>query len=546
MVLAHQFLKRTAVSFSVLALINTMSLPLLHMDLTSQAHAKKSLTDVSLPASSPLSSLPAEARRAFRIDPSAPEFNRNTHKTAYSPATRLNRSPELYHMQQTADESMFGQSQMNADDMPPTSTLQGNLTSIKVIRGRSQIIKFAQPVSRISIANPQIADIIPLAPDQIMINGKSRGVTSLIVWDDDGQEGVFDLYVENDSSELVKAIESIAPNERIAVRVTDDSFILSGQVSNSVILDEIRQTAYAYGYREDKFIDLTETPVPQVVLEVKIAEANRSVARALKTSFSLDIGNSFSLTRLANLFDDGLGQTLPAALLNASPFPAVGAGTRTTAGLIPSRPIGLLQQGTNVGGLTGAGLGLSPSSPFGAAWDFLETTGKVTVLAEPTLVCTHGRSANFLAGGEFPFVGSVDANGSPIVQFKEFGVKLDFTPWISIRSGRVELRVAPEVSSLDSSNCVAGAGGTQVCGILKRTTDTTVELQDGESLMIAGILTREEQNTMQKVPFVADLPVIGNFFKNANTTKSDRELIVVVTPRIVKPGHYGKILGKQL
>jgi len=397
--------------------------------------------------------------------------------------------------------------------------LQGSVTSIRVTRGRSQIIKFAQPITRLSIAEPSIADLIPLSPDQIMINGKLRGVTSLIVWDENGQEGVFDLYVQNDTTELLDAVNTVAPNEKIQARITDDSFILSGQVSSSIILDEIRKTAAAYGYRDDKFIDLTDTPVPQVVLEVRIAEANRSVGRILNSTFAQQAG-TMTLNRLAATID-------PTKL-----------ATQATPGFNLINPIGN-QAITNIGGLTGT---LFRNKNFNVAWDLLETNGKINTLANPTLVCTHGRTASFLAGGEFPFVGSVDQNGSPIVQFKEFGVKLNFIPWIAPTSGRIELTVQPEVSNLDSSNCVQ-TKGTPVCGILKRSTNTTVDLMDGETLMISGILSREEQNTFSSVPFIGSVPVLGAMFKNANLNKRDRELVVVITPHIVKPSDYGKVLG---
>jgi len=402
------------------------------------------------------------------------------------------------------------------DDVP---ALQGTVTSIRVTRGRSQIIKFAQPITRLSIAEPTVADLIPLSPDQIMINGKLRGVTSLIVWDENGQEGIFDLYVQNDTSEMLDAVNAIAPHEKIQARVTDDSFILSGQVSNSIILDEIRKTAAAYGYRDDKFIDLTDTPVPQVVLEVRVAEANRSVGRILNSSFA-QANSSLSLNRLSSAIDTTL------------------VTTRATPGLIPNNQI-VTQAVSNVGGLTGT---LFRNKNFNIAWDMLETNGKINTLANPTLVCTHGRTASFLAGGEFPFVGSVDQNGSPIVQFKEFGVKLNFIPWIAPASGRIELTVQPEVSNLDSTNCVQ-TKGTPVCGILKRSTNTTVDLMDGETLMISGILSREEQNSFSNVPFIGSVPVLGNMFKNANLNKRDRELVVVITPHIVKPSDYGKVLG---
>lgn len=438
----------------------------------------------------------------------------------------------VYHLQQV-EETTAG------------TPLNAAVSTLKVVRGRSQIIKFAQPIVRISIADPQLADIIPLAPDQIMINGKTRGVTSFVVWDEFGQEGIFDLYIENDSTELLKAIETIAPNEKIQVRVTDDSFILSGQVSNSIILDEIRQTAKAYGFDEDKFVNLAEAPAPQVILEVKIVEARRNTAKDIRSSFQT-LGRDFSATRLGS----GLDTTILGAL---------GGVGRADGGLVPGRfpgaagavqattqnVIGLAQTSNTVGGIKGL---LTPfgKDSFQIGWDLLETQGKVTILAEPKLVCTHGRSANFLAGGEFPFVGSVDQNGSPIIQFKEFGVKLDFTPWISTRSGRIELKVAPEVSSLDTTNCVQGGGGTQVCGINKRSTETVVELEDGETLMISGIIQRQELNQYAQIPFIGDLPILGQFFKNSNKSRQDSELLVVVTPRIVRPGDYGNILGKAL
>jgi pilus assembly protein CpaC len=417
---------------------------------------------------------------------------------------------------------------------PSTQTLQGSVTSIRVTRGRSQIVKFAQPIMRLSIAEPTVADIIPLSPDQIMINGKLRGVTSLIVWDENGQEGIFDLYVQNDTSELLDAVQAVAPHEKIQARVTDDSFLLSGQVSSSVVLDEIRKTAAAYGFRDDKFIDLTDTPVPQVVLEVKIAEANRSVGRQLRTGFSQQKG-ALTFTRLANPVDSGL----LASVVDRLSGQAGTVSGRATAGIVPARPIAVLSSGNNVGGVTGS---FKFNENFSVIWDMLESKGKINTLANPTLVCTHGRTASFLAGGEFPFVGSVDQNGSPIVSFKEFGVKLNFTPWIAPSSGRIELRVQPEVSNLDSSNCVE-TRSAPVCGILKRSTDTTVELMDGESLMISGILSREEQNTFVKAPFIGNVPVLGNMFKNGNMNKTDRELVVVITPHIVKPADYGKILG---
>lgn len=484
------------------------------------------MTAQMLPIAQPLVSFAGEGKAVEKIAlkplvkvPDRLKYS-NTQEPEKAESSRRSAAFALQHL----DESeRFSRSAAPAKP----KALQGSVTSIHVTRGRSQIVKFAQPIMRLSIAEPTVADLIPLSPDQIMINGKLRGVTSLIVWDENGQEGIFDLYVQNDTSELLDAVNAVAPNEKIQARVTDDSFIISGQVSSSVVLDEIRKTAAAYGYREDKFIDLTDTPVPQVVLEVRIAEANRSVGRQLKSAYQIQSATrDLNIVRLANPLDASFLSNIQ----------------RATSGLTPNAfgPIGVNQAGSNAGGLTGS---FNPLRNVTMMWDMLETSGKVNTLANPTLVCTHGRTASFLAGGEFPFVGSVDQNGSPVIQYKEFGVKLNFTPWISMKSGRIEMKVAPEVSNLDSSSCVAGAAGSQVCGILKRSTDTTVELMDGETLMISGILTREEQNTFNKVPFIGNVPILGNMFKNANMSKNDRELVVVITPHIVKASDYGRVLG---
>ncbi|MDH4378994.1 MAG: pilus assembly protein N-terminal domain-containing protein [Vampirovibrionales bacterium] len=374
---------------------------------------------------------------------------------------------------------------------------------LRLVNGRSQIISFSKPLTRVSIANPALADIIPLAPDELLINGKQRGVTSLVVWDSTGKEGVFDLQVDNDTSEMRRAISAIAHDEAVDVRVTDDSVIVSGHVSSSVILDEIRRVASGYGYRDDKFVDVTDTMTPQVVLDVKILQMNRSVARQFKTSFSRNLatGNTsgFSIAR--------------------------SAGAGVTANSI-------------AGGLL-AGWGFGPNINVSLA--ALETEGKLTTLAEPKLISTHGREASFLAGGEFPFVTGVSIQGQAQVTYKEFGVGLKFTPWINVRNGLIELKIKPEVSKIDTTNCITtGASTLNICAISKRTTETTVQLEDGESLMLSGVLTKDEEDTFSKVPFAGDMPVLGNLFKNKVTSRADTELVIIVTPHMMNKEMYLK------
>ena len=375
----------------------------------------------------------------------------------------------------------------------------GEVSQLRVIKGRSQLLKFAQAIQRVSIAEPSLADVIPLSPTEIMLNGRQRGVTTLAVWDERGREGLFDLYVDNDSSEVLSAVKAIAPGEAIEAKVTDDSFVLMGQVSSSVILDEIRRLAAAYGYREDKFIDLTETPVPQVLLKVRIAEATRSVLR--------DLQNNTAYQRR-----DFLGQTLGSAIPSTS---ATRISNITT---------------TNKGGL----LSFLTFKDFSWALDYLETKGQVTLLAEPSLVCTHGREATFLAGGEFPFITGVSPTGQVQIEFKEYGVKLKFTPWISIRSGRIELKVEPEVSKLDTNNCVT-TNGLRVCALLKRQTSTTVEMANNQTLIISGILSREEENIFSNIPGLGRIPFLNHLSGQQVTNKADKELIVVITPELIPP-----------
>jgi pilus assembly protein CpaC len=413
----------------------------------------------------------------------------------------------------------------------PTKALKGSITTLNVTKGRSQLIKFAQPIARMAIADPTLADLVPLSPEQLMINGKQRGVTSLIVWDKNGQEGIFDLQVTTDNTPLLEAIQAIAPNERIEARITDDSFVVSGQVSNTIILDEIRRLAAAYGYKGESFIDLTETPTPQVILEVKIAEAARSVVDELNTSFSFVRGD-FRVARV---------QTIPA------PIPAAGSTVAPPAVntiINPNNNFFNNQPVQNTGGIFGALLPLARTNfNLQTAFDFLETIGKVTTLANPTLVCTHGREASFLAGGEFPFAQGTDQNGSPLISFKDFGVKLNFTPWIATRTRRIELKVAPEVSQLDNSTCITGQAGQPVCGLTKRSSSTVVELNDGETLMISGLISRDEQKNYSAVPYISNVPILGALFKNPRFQRRESEMVVLVTPHIVDAKDYGRIMA---
>ena len=415
---------------------------------------------------------------------------------------------------------------------------------IHVVKGQSHIVKFAQPLKRVSIADPAVADVVPLSPTQLLIQGKGRGLTTLIVWNGQDKEAIFDIQVERDTKEIETALRRIAPQETVSLNVTDDSLIISGTVSNAVVLDEMRRLAGAYGYKDDKFVDLTDTTTPQIVLSVKIVQMSREIARDLKTSFGGNAGTNFTVTRLANPVDTNILSRIfpnPAQLFQTNPatgrdsaglapgFSQFGQGANSTK--LTQRFLPFIQSGNNIGGITGT---LMAGTAFQTALDFLESEGKASTLAEPQLVTTHGREASFLAGGEFPFIVGASLSGVPNIEFKEYGVGLKFTPWINPRTNLIDLKIAPEVSELDSSNCVVTATGN-VCGLFKRTTNTMVQLRDNESLLISGILTHDETNSLSKVPFISDVPILGAFFKNSSKTKRDTELVVIVTPHVLTP-----------
>ena len=392
--------------------------------------------------------------------------------------------------------------------------------ALSVYKGRSQVLEFKQAIKRVAIGNPEVAEVVPLQSNQLLVNGKVNGTTTLAIWSQQGHEVLFKLSVVSDYAKLTKTIQQLIPNEKnYSLNITDDSFIISGALSSSTQMNEIKKLAATYGYQEDAFVDLTETPTPQVALDVKIAEATRTSLKDFKVGLASNINGDVGFTTI---------DSLPA---NTDTPVVIGA-------LSPG-------QTSNVGGLVAATTIGGSDLSFQARFDLLEQEGKVRILAEPTLVCTNDKEASFLAGGEFPFIVGVDQNGNLIVEFKEFGIRLNFTPHVFLRSGRIQLKVEPEVSQLDTSTSQTVSGGQSVFGLLSRRTETTVELKDGSSLMISGLISRNEQETISKTPWAGDLPVIGALFRSKDNQKEDRELIVIVTPRILSPDNEPPILGAQ-
>lgn len=384
--------------------------------------------------------------------------------------------------------------------------------SVVLTQGRATVVQVKHPIKRVLLANPAVADVVPLSPTEVMLLGKMPGNTSLTLQDDKGERAQLTLSITLDASTLLEAISLLTPNEpELAVRLTPDALIVSGQLSNALVAQELQQVAAAYGYRNERYIDLTQSLMPQVALAVKVVEANRSVLRELKTGLGISIDNNVFITKLDSL-NPAAGGNLNIGQLTQGAIQTVGGAL----------------VGVNANNIT-KNFGLT------ARFDLWEREGKVKLLAEPTLVATHGHEASFLAGGEFPVVTAVNQNGTPVISFKEFGIRLTFTPTISPKTGRIGLRIQPEVSSIDPSFAQTAPTGQSIVGLATRKSDTTLELGNGETFMMAGLLTRDERDTLQKVPWIADLPVLGSLFRNSSRDRLDRELLIVVTPTVVQP-----------
>lgn len=384
---------------------------------------------------------------------------------------------------------------------------------ITVSTGKSVIIETAQPVKRVAVAQPGIADAMVLTPRQIYISGKAPGMTNLTVWGGgDTVIAVMDVEVAPDANRLKESIHTVFPGEKnILVNTTHDHLTLSGTVSSTAAANQVLELARAYAPLDKdgkpKIINVLEVGgVHQVMLEVRVSEMSRNLARRLGFNFSFlsASGKQFGVSLLDNL----------------TSLPREGW---------PGNPIGVT---SNINGILNF---LADGATWTVFIDALKENGLLKVLAEPTLITLSGKEARFLAGGEFPIpVPQASGGGTTItVEYKPFGVGLAFTP-VVLSNGKISMQVSPEVSDLDFTTAVA-LQGFIVPSITTRRVSTTVELADGQSFAIAGLLKEDTREIVRKFPVLGDIPVLGALFRSSSYQKRDTELIVIVTPHLVKP-----------
>lgn len=381
--------------------------------------------------------------------------------------------------------------------------------SIELTKSKSMVLNSDVPIKRLSVADPEVADILLISPRQIYLTGKATGATNLTLWGFDGRVSrIYDISVSPDVSQLKQMLHRMLPEERdIKVMSANESITLSGMVSSTTSLSTALDLAEIFA--PEKVTNLMSVGgVHQVMLEVKVAEMHRTVLERLGVDLAVVSNGNMAYTLLNNLLTldsnnptIGGSSSAPGMLYNTEMTTAIG---RTTVG------------STSVTGFL----------------DVLKQNGLVKVLAEPTLVCRSGEEAQFLAGGEIP-VPIPQGLGTVAIEYKPYGVALAFTPSV-VSQDRISLKVFPEVSELDYANALEISGFT-IPALTNRRASTTVELGDGQSFAIAGLLQDEIREDIKKFPGLGDIPVLGMLFKSSEFQKSETELVIIVTPHLAKP-----------
>ncbi|MGJ8556558.1 MAG: type II and III secretion system protein family protein [Sulfitobacter geojensis] len=384
---------------------------------------------------------------------------------------------------------------------------KGTNSTLDVPMNRAVVVESDIPFAELSIANPGIADISSLSDRTIYVLGKAPGLTTLTLLDASGQLITnVNVRVAADVSEFKERLRQILPGEKIEVRTANDGIVLSGVVSSTQRLQ--RALDLAQRYAPERVSNLMSVGgVQQVMMKVRFAEMQRNVSKSLSSSLSLNgavggtgINGGSGVTNNSGGVATSLGGNIPASNQNA----------------------GAILFGFNAG-----------STQVGILLEALEQKGVVRFLAEPNLVALSGQEAKFLAGGEYP-VPVAQLNGRISVKFKPYGVELAFIPRV-VDKDVINLEMRAAVSAIDPTNSIALGNGIEISAFTRRETSSTVELRDGESFAIAGLLTDDFVDNSSQLPWIGDVPILGALFRSADYQRSQTELVIIVTAHLVTP-----------
>lgn len=410
---------------------------------------------------------------------------------------------------------VIGNIAVGQDTSQPVAPAEGE--TVHVLVGKSILINVQKPLTRVLSSNPTVVETMAASPTEIVVEGKAPGASSLILWDANGRSQVLDVVSDIDIAALRNVIQKTYPKEHLQLEADGGRLLLTGTASTSHIVEDLGKMASVYSKDVVNSILVPISHDRQVLLEVKFAEVDRAALSQVGVNiFSTGAGNTIGATTTGQFGNFGQQK------IND----AFGAGT-------PHFPFEIkdftVNQVLNI-------FLFRPDLHLGTVIQALQAQNVLQILAEPNLMAISGQKATFLAGGEFPFpVVQPSAGFSSIsIIFKPFGVKLDFTGIIQ-DDNTLRLHVAPEVSALDFTNAVTLPGGGTVPAISTRRAETEIELKDGQSFGIAGLLDQRATAQLSKVPGIGDIPVLGQLFRSRSINKTNNELLVFVTPHIIDP-----------
>ena len=414
--------------------------------------------------------------------------------------------------QSPSDPKQSGAPPASQTTLPAQSAQAQGAAPLRVMVDKSLLINTTEQIKRISVTDPSVADPTVLTPTQILIHGRAPGEVSLIIWDENERSRSFDLRVDVDVSACAEEEHRVFPEEQISVTPSRAAIVLSGHVTTEDVAKRAGELASAYSKNVVNVLTFGPVGAQEVLLEVKFAEVDRSALTQLGANFfSTGAGNFVGNTTTGQY--GGFGSQS----ITQTPGQS-GSGTATE----------------NINNVLNLFL-FRPDIHFGAVIEALQTKNLLQILAEPNLIAVNGKKASFLAGGQFPFPIVQPGAGftAVTISFKEFGVKLEFTPVI-MPNGNIHLVVAPEVSTLDFADALTISGFT-VPALSTRKAETEFELQDGQSFVIAGLIDNRVTDIWNKVPGLGDIPILGNFFKSKSVQKSNSELMVLCTVHRISP-----------
>src|SRR5882724_5856907 len=408
----------------------------------------------------------------------------------------------------------------------PTVTSQAQESSepqtLHLLVGRSLVITSPSRIKRVSLADPEIAEALVVSPTQVLVNGKKPGGVSLLIWDESDQSQAFEVSVDIDVLGLSQKIHEVFPAENVHIDTSKDVVIITDKISSTVVADKILEVVKGAAPKVNSMMEVPPALTGEVLLQVRFAEVDRTALS--QPGF--------------NFLSTGLGKTIGS--ITTQQFG--GASTWNLNDTFPVRgPQGNPSESFTTTQTISNALNIflfNPNIHLGTVIQALQSKSLFQVLAEPNLMTESGKEANFLAGGEFPYPSIQSSGGggggnAVTIQFKEFGIRLSFTPVLAA-DGTIHLKVKPEVSTLDFANGVT-LNGFVLPALSTRRVESEMSLADGQTFAIAGLVDNRVTQLISKVPGLGDIPVLGKLFQSKSFNKSKSELLVIVTPHIVRP-----------